>query len=438
MVTAIRTHLRTALFLNTYLLVIMRVFGAATGFLFWAIAARAMSAEEVGLASGAVSAATLFAGIAQLGLGYGLVRHLSSSERPNALLNLAIVVSGALALALALIYLLTLPLSSPVLLPLRATVVSSVVFVALVVSTTTTQLFHWAFLASRRLSFSLWKMLIQSVLAIILLLALWPLMSGYLATATAYMLSTVIGLALCFWPFLPRALPGYRFSLDFKNVPRISFGHYSLANYLADQLQRAPDTILPLVVITWLGPSAGACFFVVWTFGRSMAAWAGSVAESLFAEGAREPAKVAGHARRAVKLGLLLGGGLTTGSIVGARYFLAIYGPDYVEQGVVLLGVVALAAIPSVLLSIFVSLLRIHDRLRAVSTVMTVSVVSGVLLSVAFLQFGLAGAGVGWLLSQTLIVIAVGVWWRVGGARGHSARIVRNAPPEARASSFLE
>jgi O-antigen/teichoic acid export membrane protein len=412
MMTAIQAHVRNSLFLNTYLLVLMRVFGAATGFLFWALAARTASADAVGLASGAVSAATLFAGLAQLGLGYGLVRHLGSSDDPNGLLNLSIVLSGLAGLGLTLLFLVALPMWSPALLPLRANLLTSLIFVILALSTTTTQLLHWVFLATRRLSLSLWKMSIQSVLAIVLLIALRPLMSGYLAIVSAYMLSTVLGLALCFWPFLPIARPGYRFSLGFKLSLRSSFASYSLVNYAADQFQRAPDTLLPLIVIQHFGPDAGAYFFVVWTLGRSITAWAGSIAESLFAEGAHDPASAKAHIRRSVKLGLLLAGGLTAVTMLFGRLALAVYGQAYIEQGVTLLYFVALSGIPAVLLSIYINFLRINDRLRAVSVIMAANVGCGMLLSVAMMQISFVGSGLGWLVSQTLVLAGAGLWWR--------------------------
>jgi O-antigen/teichoic acid export membrane protein len=417
MMTAIRAHVRNSLFLNTYLLILMRVFGAGTGFLFWALAARTAAADAVGLASGAVSAATLFAGLAQLGLGYGLVRHLGSSDDPSGLLNLSIVLSGLASVGLALLFLVTLHEWSPALLPLRSNLLTGLIFVVLAVSTTTTQLLHWAFLATRRLSFSFWKMSIQSVLAIVLLLALRPSMSGYLAIVTAYMLSTVLGLALCFWPFLPAAQPGYRFSLRFKLSLRSSFANYSFVNYAADQFQRAPDTLLPLIVIQQFGPEAGAYFFVVWTLGRSIAAWAGSIAESLFAEGAHDRARAATLTRRSVKLGLLLAAGLTAGTMIFGRLILAVYGREYIEQGVTLLYFVALSGIPGVLLSIYINFLRINDRLKAVSVIMAVNVGCGMLLSVAMMQLSFVGSGLGWLISQTLVLAGAGLWWRRQQAR---------------------
>ena len=65
MINKIRIHLRTPLFLNGYLLLVMRVVSTGFGFLFWALAARTMSADDVGLASGTIAVTMLFAGLSQ-------------------------------------------------------------------------------------------------------------------------------------------------------------------------------------------------------------------------------------------------------------------------------------------------------------------------------------------------------------------------------------
>jgi len=153
-------------------------------------------------------------------------------------------------------------------------------------------------------------------------------------------------------------------------------------------------------------------FFVVWTLGRSITAWAGSIAESLFAEGAHDPASAKAHTRRSVKLGLLLAGGLTAVTMLFGRLALAVYGQAYIEQGVTLLYFVALSGIPAVLLSIYINFLRINDRLRAVSVIMAANVGCGMLLSVAMMQISFVGSGLGWLVSQTLVLAGAGLWWR--------------------------
>lgn len=410
MIIRLKAHLGGSLALNTSLLVAMRVFGAVTGLLYWAIAARVMPAAAVGLASGAISAASLVAGFAQLGLGYGLVRHLPDSDDSAGMINQSLLLTATAGMLFGALFLVLLPLWSPELLPLRVGGVAVGLFITLTVSTAVTQQLHWVFLAVDRLSFSLWKMALQSVLALALLVALAVALPGFTANVAAYTLSTILALWVCFQPLLPLAQPGYRPVLRWKRRLRWSFAGYSLGNFFADQFQRVPDTLLPLIVIQQLGAASGAYFFVVWTLGRGMTAWVNSAAEALFAAGARDSTRAAGHTWRAIRLSLLLGGGLVAGTALFGRLVLSIYGPAYIEQGFTLLNLIALASIPGALLFTLVSLLRLRSRMRAVSIIMALSAGAGMLSSVALVPAGLAAVGAGWLAAQTAVLLATAGW----------------------------
>jgi O-antigen/teichoic acid export membrane protein len=184
---------------------------------------------------------------------------------------------------------------------------------------------------------------------------------------------------------------------------------------------------LPLIVIYLLGPSAGAYFFVVWTLARSIAAWAGSIAESMFAEASNTPALVSTFAWRSAKLGLLLAGAMTLAMLAGSQLLLSIYGQDYVEQGTGLLYWVALASMPGVLLSIFINFLRIRDRLRGVFTVTALSNGGSILLAYfGMVWLGMSGAGLGWLIGQMIVLIGVLSWWRWQQSYRHEA--MRSVP----------
>jgi len=52
----IKKHFNSSLFLNTYLIMIVRMITTGFGFLFWVLAARTLSSHDVGVASGIVSA----------------------------------------------------------------------------------------------------------------------------------------------------------------------------------------------------------------------------------------------------------------------------------------------------------------------------------------------------------------------------------------------
>jgi O-antigen/teichoic acid export membrane protein len=99
--------------------------------------------------------------------------------------------------------------------------------------------------------------------------------------------------------------------------------------------------------------------------------------------------------------------------IASGRFILLLYGPEYAEQGLSLLYLVTLAAIPTVVLSMFMSFLRIVDRMRAVLVIITVWGTLGLLLTYVGIAWqGLLGAGIGWLLSQVLVLVGSVVWWQ--------------------------
>ena len=411
MIATIRTHLRSTLIINTYLLFFIRLLGTGFGFLFWAIAARGMSAEQVGLASGTVSSNMLLAGLAQLGLGYGLVRHLAHSKKPNGLLNLSFLISGSVAVLLTAVFLIMLPVWSPALLPLRERAGIMLLFLLFVTSTALSQMLHWAFLATRQLTYSLYKNAGQAFLAILFLLLLQPIFPGYLGAVMAYAGATLVSLLLVWGLFLPKAQRGYRLNLDFSIPFRTSFARFSLMNYVTDQFQRAPDTLLPLIVLNLFGTEAGAYFFVVWTLGRSMSAWAGSIAESLFAEGSHTPALLNQYVWRAAKFGLLLSGGLAVTISIAGPLILSIYGTNYAEEGMGLLYFVAGTAVPTVLLSVFVNYLRVRDQMRAVFLIMICSIVIGMGFSfMGMMRWGLIGTGIGWMAAQIGVLIISLLW----------------------------
>src|SRR4030042_5618733 len=63
------------------------IVGSATGFLFWNLAARIFSHDDVGLASAVISLAQLLTGIAGLGFGSGIVRFFFTDHEPQKMLN---------------------------------------------------------------------------------------------------------------------------------------------------------------------------------------------------------------------------------------------------------------------------------------------------------------------------------------------------------------
>lgn len=391
-----------------------------SGFLFWAFAARLMEPTQVGFASGMVSAATLVANFAQMGVGYGIVRYLPSAEDRVDLLNWAILLCGIASISFSLLFLGGWHRVSPTSTHFVATVPMVLLYIVLVYGTTVTQLFNWFYLALKKLSYALYKNAMQTVLATILLVGFIQFVPDFQSIVLAYTAAILVSVGISLFCYLPIALPGYRLKLSFKITAYLPTAKFSIANFATDQLNKLPDTLLPLLVIAQLGADAGAYFFIVWLLGRSVIALSNSIGESLFAEGITEPSQIHANSWRSVKFGLLLASGLALAVSVSGRYILLFYGRDYVENGLNLLYLTAFAAVPGVLISVLVNMLRIQNRIRIINLIMLSSTGMGILLSYVLMpRLDLLGAGAGWFIAQIVTLLGTVLWWKWQSTQRH-------------------
>jgi O-antigen/teichoic acid export membrane protein len=415
LVKTLQAHLKNPLYLNSYLLIGMQMLSTGFGFIFWALAARRMPAEAVGLASGTISAAMLLSGLAQIGLGYGLVRNLPKSQNKVALVNLTLAMTTGTGFLLALLFLAAIDSWSPALATLGDNILHTLLFIVLITGWTLSVCLNWIFIAARQVIYSFTRQTSHMLVAVILLLVLTPIMEDFTAALLAHSAAVVFSVIIAVMA-LPKAVPQFRLKPSFRHamagLSRKRHAIFSLTNYAGEQVQRAPNALLPLLVINLLGPAQGAYFFVVWTIGSALSGWISSLGQSLFAEGSNNPGEASSFAKRAMKLGLALIAILTVIVLFGGRMILMIYGDDYVVNGLYLLYLITLAAIPVVLLSIFVNFLRIRDRVRAVLVIQTSASLLGLLfIYFGVVQYGLLGVGIGWLLAETLVFGVSILWW---------------------------
>lgn len=418
MIHKIKAHLGQTLHLNTYILLTVRIATAGFSFFFWVLAARVIPAGAVGLASGTISAALLLAGLAQLGFGFTLVRHLPSAKKPLKLLNGSFLVAGLFGAALAVIFLLGLEIWSPALLPLRTNWETSLILVLLVVGLVLSQLLNWAFLARRKPAFTLAKQILQLGLALVLLLGISSFLGDHLTITAAYTMATAFSLGVALFFFLPKVEPDYKFRIALPSKLRSPLTSYALTNHVADQLQRGPDALMALLVINVLGPESGAYFFVAWAIASGLFTLAASASPALLAEGANKPEMIAVLAGKSLRIGLFLATTLALTAAAIGRPLLAFYGDGYAKSAWGLLLVLLVSIPPSAILAIYLSVLRVRDQLHTLLFLTTTSTVSGLLLAYIMMRgFGLLGAGVGWLLSRLLVVACLAILWKLHPGR---------------------
>lgn len=326
---------------NSALLFATSALMAAGGALFWMVAARLQSAEVVGLAGSLVAAADAIALFAQLGLNIALVRTMPSSDRKAADVLTATAVVATTGTVFALAFALLLPVTSP---SLHSVVDSPWVvglFCLLVAGTAVNVLTDNVFLAIDRVRSYLWLngiLLGAAKCALPFLLVGAGALGLYGSVGGAALLCGVASL----WVVL-RHLPRPRGLAPSREL-RQARG-FAGASHVTYVLTVLPQMVLPLVVINALGPAAGAFFFVSIQVVTLQNAVLLAVGSSMYAESERHPHRRTGVVARGGMTMAVVGVLSALAVVVAAPLVLAVFGPEYADQGTATLRVMALGVL---------------------------------------------------------------------------------------------
>jgi O-antigen/teichoic acid export membrane protein len=382
------------------------------GFLAWIVAARLYPVSDVGLASGAVSAVTLCAQLALVGVGSAVItllpRHAGSPgvllDTSIAYLALTALVAGGLFVAFAGGFLSELGV-------VAADPAYSILFMVLAVAGTLGVLFDQASTARRRGD----QVLLRGVAAGVVTLAAVAAISLGAATAgsrsifAAWALggvaTLVLGLIL-----VGRAVPGYRVRVRLDRRLARELTRVGFPNYLLTLAERAPGFVLPIVVTELLSPADNAAWYAAWMMAWVVFVIPVQVGMTSFAEIAREPSVTRRIVRQGVTTSLALGvaGALVLG--IAAAPILGLLGPFYAEAAAAPLRVLLLGVVPLTIVQAYFSLGRARHNLREPIVVGSVSSLFSIIVPAAVSgSTGLVGMAVAWLLIQVATALVAGV-----------------------------
>ena len=106
------------LYKNAFHLITGAGLASILGFLFWFIATKICDQYTIGLSSAILSILGLFAIIAELGFGIGLIRFLPGAGKDeNSLINTCFTISGVFSVLLAMVFIIGLPVWGQTLIP---------------------------------------------------------------------------------------------------------------------------------------------------------------------------------------------------------------------------------------------------------------------------------------------------------------------------------
>jgi O-antigen/teichoic acid export membrane protein len=397
---------REPLLRNGHLLAVSSLVNAVLGAVFWVLATHWYDDRTVGLNYATISAAMLLSTIGQLNLSDFLVRFVPSAGRHTRKLVLVCYLASIVCSVLVSVgFLLLVPTIAPGL-AFLLTPVAGVLFVAYTAGYAIFALQDGALTGVRHPGWVVTENAIFAALKI-LLLAVCAAMTVLTGILMSWAGALVVAVLVANVFLLRRAVPRHERAASNEPRPPRLVG-YAAADYVGSLFRMAAYSLGPLLVLNTLGAAQSAYFSLAWIVGYIPYLLATNMGSSLIVEAARNPAQLAEHAFRVLRHSAMLMAFCAAAIIVVAPRLLSFFGPQYAEQGTTLLRLLALSALPNLVVSLAVDVARMRRRLRLVvglqlALCVLVLGLSHVLLPV----LGLTGVGVAWLVAQCLIALCL-------------------------------
>jgi hypothetical protein len=401
------TQFRMPLVRNGYSLVANVGLTSVLGLIYWVLAARLYAPEDVGLNAALISAMTVLSGFGQLNLGSVLTRFLpTAGTKASQWIISAYGLATILAALSSSVFLLGVRAWMP---SLEFVVANSGLAAWFIIGTTLWTVFVLQDGALAGLRRAVWIPIENTFfgLAKIALLVVFATTSlhaiGLFASWTVPVILIVIATnVLMFRVILPLGKDqGDRAqsAIDVRAVARFFGG-----DYLGTVFFYATIGAAPILVLAKVGAAGNAQYYLAWTIAYSLYLVSKAVTVSLVAEEAADRSNLNRLATHALvhTMGLLAVAVAVVLAV--APVILALFGTAYVEQGPMLLQILALSALPFGLTSIYLGVARVEGRMIFVASTQGVMMVLVLGLGSEFLDlFGTIGIGFAWLLAQTAI-----------------------------------
>ncbi len=208
--------------------------------------------------------------------------------------------------------------------------------------------------------------------------------------------------------FIWKLHSGYRPVPAFRKQIIKDIFHFSFGNYIGDNFRLLPGFILPILIVNILNPEMGAYFYIAWMIANLLFIVSQSTGLSLLAEASYSPNKLRIQIIKAAKFIFLILLPAILLLFFFGNFLLSLFGVRYAEEALKLLWLLALSSIPLAVNELYVSVNRIHKKIKPVIYVYTfialATIGSGYLL---LKVMGISGIGVAWLTSNTMVMMVV-------------------------------
>ena len=386
--------IKIPLYKNSIYLILNSAIVSLGGFLFWMIAARLYSSEQVGQATVLFSLASLSASISVFGMDYAIIRLLPISSTPSSdiiIVTICIVVSSVIVpTIISLLF-----ASNSLIIILFISYLLSMLYV-LTAYASANKLLKYLFVSSSCLYVLRWLLL----------------SSGILKAVMFSLAGTLLLLALFIYPTYKKSFPiVYRFpSLLTCKVIIVKYLSYSFMSFLLLIASSFSTMFLPYIVSHLLGDSDAAYNYIVGGILCAMAGAILSVSHALFIEGAQNINTAKKLIFKSIIFSEILSVLAIIFSFIFGKIVLKILGEEYALNGYNLLILSSLYLLSVPIIGSYISILRINGGMR--EAIIMCTIYSSMNLGISYMamrSIGILGIGVGLIVSSA-IVLCYALW----------------------------
>ncbi len=402
-------QLSSPLALNGYALAASTALTSVLGVVFWILAARLWSPEELGIGAALISMIGSLAYFAQLNFGNVLNRFLPGSSvlAGSRLITIVYGISFLAALIASGVFLAVVrEVAAPLGFLVERLSYAAWFFLG-VVATTIFALQDSALAGLRQ---SIWVPIENvgyAVAKIVLLFVFAGMVADGFGLFVAWTLPLIAAIAavnaLIFFHILPRRAQN-------GSAPP-AFGLLLIArffgwDYVGTLAMMAALGITPILVVDIAGPAANASFHIAWTIAYSLYLIGRSMSVALLAEGSADNGRLSALAAEAFLLASIPVAAAVVLVVAFAPAIMGFFGPTYAADGTGVLRVLALSTVPWTFVTIALAVARAENRtgVVAVAQAATMALVLGLGM---FLLPGMGALGMAfaWLIAQFALAL---------------------------------
>ena len=399
---------RIPLYRSSFALVLTTAANAGFGLIFWTLAARLYSTEEVGRGAAAVAALQLASMIGCTGLTPALVRLLPPSRAGTRRLVLGTYAAGLSVAVLAGMCVLVATN-----LGVDALAVPGYVYLLAIPIFALFTLQDGVLIGLRREALVPMENAAYGIAKIALLIAFstagaWGIFVSW--SLTAFLLVIPVNMLL-FLRFIP--VHSTRDSELDKELSPGDIVRFAGGNHVSGLLMALPDFLMPIIVLQAAGAQENAFFYAAWSLVWPLRLIASNIANAFTAQAAEDDSGARDLLLRAGLLTLAIFVPLVLFLTVGAHPLLRyLFGREYAANGDLVMRLLAPGLLPCAFLSLAVAFARVKRQVARLLFLSAAYTALSLPLSIVLVSWlGIDGAGVAWLLSQAgVAAIALAVW----------------------------